>query len=222
MDITKTKLKAILFRHFCPTEMELGEFRLGLLETQQQDEIASHIESCSHCQKAIIQIDEAVSLPLAPEEQADTQHNKTPSPAERIKIFVINLLAPPSDILMPSSLRLALRGQDDEMKTQLFQIGSFMVALSFERDVSQLDKYNLIGDVSVIEEMEREANFHFWKAYLWQEDVLMEVVPLNEGGDFLFAGIQSSNEPYELIISSPTAEIHLQHLQIPGEASKEN
>lgn len=222
MDITETKLKAILFRHFCPTEMELGEFRLGLLETQQQDEIASHIESCPHCQKALVQIGEAVNFPLAPDEQVDTQQNKTPSPAERIKIFVINILSPPPDTLIPSSHHLALRGQDDEMKTQLFQIGSFMIALSFERDVSQLNKYNLIGDVSVIKEMEREANFHLWKAYLWQEDVLVAVVPLNEGGDFFFAEIQSSNEPYELIISSSTAEIHLQHLHIQGGASEDN
>lgn len=215
-DPTEKKLKAILFRRFCPTELELGEFELELLDKPRQGEIASHIAYCPHCQKDLEQIRQATSLSLIEEQQTDQLPEGTPSLTQRAKVFIVNLLSPPSGALMPSSLQVAVRGQDDEMETQVIQVGTYMVALSLERDTTQLDTYNLIGDISVLEETEESANLADWQAFLWKDDVLLQTVSLQDASDFVFTGIRTSDRPYELIISGPTAEIHLQGLQIPG------
>jgi hypothetical protein len=215
-DPTEKKLKAILFRRFCPTELELGEFELELLDKPRQDEIASHIANCPHCQKDLEQIRQATSLSLIEEQQTDQLPEGTPSLTQRAKVFVVNLLSPPPGALMPSSLQVAVRGQDDEMETQVIQAGTYMVALSLERDTMQLDTYNLIGDISVLEETGESANLADWQAFLWQDDVLLQTVSLQDASDFVFTGIRTSDRPYELIISGPAAEIHLQGLQIPG------
>jgi len=37
------KLKSILFRSDCPSNMDLGEYELGILDPPRRDEIASHL-----------------------------------------------------------------------------------------------------------------------------------------------------------------------------------
>jgi hypothetical protein len=211
-DPTEKKLKAVLFRRFCPTELELGEFELDLLEKSRRDDIATHVEYCPHCRQDLIQISKAITLPLAQEGQGQ-RLDQLPVLAERAKIFVIDLLSPPPGVLTPAFPQGAVRGPDSEMETQVIQVGSYLVALSMERDPAQLDKYNLVGDISIMEEIDETSA---WQAYLWQDGDLFETVSLQDANDFVFMGVPSSDKPYELIISSPTVEIHLQQLHIPG------
>ncbi len=221
MEPTEKKLKAILFRFFCPTQMELGEFELELLEGPQHEEIASHVDSCPHCQKDLIQIRKTINLPFVQKAEPIIHPEQTSSLADQVKVFVVNLFSPSPDVLIGPSLQPALRGQDDEMKTQVVHIGSFIVSLSFERDLSQLGRYHLVGDVSADEGLDEPIGFYNWKAYLWQAGVLVQTVALDEEGDFTFEGISLEDKPYNLIIGDSAVEIHLQHLQFPDSSGEE-
>lgn len=221
-DPTEKKLNELLFRRFCPTELELGEFELRLLDNQRQDEIASHLAYCPHCQKDLVQIKKATSISLIEEDQIDRSHESLPTLAQRVRVFVIDLLSPAPGALLPAAPQLAVRGQGDELDTQIIRAGSYMVALSLERDVTQLDKYNLIGDISAMEDSQEGDDFYIWQAHLWHDNLLLQTVSLQDASDFVFTGIPTSDKPYELIISSPTAEIHLQGLHIPGGITKQD
>jgi hypothetical protein len=212
-DPTEKKLKAILFRYLCPTALELGESELGILEQPRQAEIAAHVEFCPHCQQDLVQIRRAMSLPLADEDQRNQISDQLSRLSQRVKIYVIDLLKPPSGTLLPAPLQVAVRGQGEEMETRVYQLDSYIVALSIERDRTQLGKYNLVGDISALEAMEATGA---WQAHLWQGGALRQTVSLQDAGDFVFMGVPASDQAYELIISGPTAEIHLQELQVPG------
>jgi hypothetical protein len=218
-DPTEKKLKAILFRLLCPTALELGEFELGILEKPRQDEIASHVETCPHCQQDLVQIGRAMSMPLAGEEHRSQLSEQVSRLSQRLKIFVIDLLSPPPGAVLPSPPQLAVRGQSEEMETQVYQVDSYMIAVSIERDSTQLGKYNLVGDISAMEEME---DVDAWQAHLWQGGVQLQTVSLQDAGDFVFMGVPSSDQPYELIITSPTIEVHLQQLHIPGRTANQD
>lgn len=209
MDPIEKKLKAALFRHLCPTQMELGEYELDLLEPRRRQEIASHIAVCVHCSGDLAQIREFLTL----DDPQPHRRPETPSLMERARIFVVNLLSPPSDVLVPATVQLALRGEEDEMKTVTYRVGPYLVALSFQKDPTQLDSHYLLGDVHPVDE--DEPDWQDWHAHLWRSDTPVASVALDRDGQFSFSDLLVTDVPYELILSGPETEIYLQNLRLP-------
>lgn len=209
MDPTERKLKEILFRHFCPTQMDLGEYDLGLLDAPRRDQVASHLQDCVHCQQDLVQI----RTFLTQDGPARAPDSVTPSLRERVKVFVVNLLSPPPNVLVSSTFQPALRGQENEMHTQVYQVGPYLVALSFQKNATRLDHAYLLGDISPVDE--GGVEFQAWKAHLWQSDSPVATVPLDADGHFTFGSLPITDTPYELILSGPDGEIHLQNLHRP-------
>ena len=45
------KLTAKLYRAFCPSPTELGEYHLGIAGDEQAREIRQHLKTCPHCRE---------------------------------------------------------------------------------------------------------------------------------------------------------------------------
>jgi hypothetical protein len=216
MDPIEKELKAILFRHLCPTQMELGDYVLDLLDPGRRQEIAFHIAECVHCPGDLVQIREFLTL----QEPQPNELPETPSLVERARIFVVNLLSPPPEVLAPATLQPALRGEEGEMQTETYHFGPYLVALSLQKDPTQLDSFYLLGDVLPVDE--DDWDFRDWQAHLFRSDVPVATVALDREGHFSFDDLLIADVPYELILSGPDTEIYLQNLQPPYTEAKDD
>ncbi|MDX1417600.1 MAG: hypothetical protein R3293_25580 [Candidatus Promineifilaceae bacterium] len=213
MDLIETILKATLYRYDCPSNMELGEFELGLLETTERgDEIAAHAAKCPHCLADLSQIRQYMALPLVDNFLADSAQEKKTPLLEKAKVVIIDLLSPPRDFQMNKQLQPALRGSQGDMETHVFQVESYVIALSAVKDISAWQKQQIIGDISAI--VDNDENFQRWSAYLWRDGKLLATTAINRDSHFVFDSVQFANRPHELILSGPKVEIHLQNLQM--------
>lgn len=213
-DFLEEKMKAKLYRHLCPPQLTLGEYQLKLLSSKQETAVANHLKLCQACQDDLAAIESALAQPLAQEQpQADIQG--TQSALQKAKLFVINLLQPPTDVLIKPTWQPALRGEDEELHTQLYQIAGFILAISIQKDLSQLGKQTVFGDVSQEDAVADVYDFSQWRAFLWQNDILLATLSLGEDGYFSFGSLTLNEQPLTLIINGPEVEIHLQQLQLP-------
>ena len=213
MDTIEKILKKVLFRHLCPTPIELGEYELGLLDAPRHEQIHSHIGHCVHCRQDLVRMLKFMAMPLVQKNGRGNLTAETPSLAERAKIFVVNLLSPPPNILVSPTLEPAWRGEKDDMQTQVYHIGSYLVALSYQRDPTRLNKHYLLGDISLVDE--DTVTFEEWQAHLWRANRLLATIALDIDGHFNFIGSTIDDAVYELILSGPEAEIHLENLLVP-------
>lgn len=193
--------------------MELGEFEMGLLaDTKRGVEVAAHTTDCPHCLADLAQIRQYMALPLVDGSFAESiTETKTPF-FENVKVFLIDLLSPPRDFQVNLQLQPALRGSQGDMETQVFQVASYVIALSAVRNLSAWQKQQIIGDISPV--VAGEENFQKWSAYLWRDGQLLATTPVSPDSHFVFDNIQFANRPHELILSGPKVEIHLQNLQM--------
>jgi len=213
MDLIETKLKSTLYRVDCPTDMELGEFELGLLDASNRAAaIATHSKSCPHCLAELVQIRHYMELPLVGDQfLSPTQEITTPF-LERVKIVVVDLLSPTNDSLLNPEMLPAMRGAQGDMETRVFQVESYIIALSAVKNAAVWPRQQIIGDISPLDE--GNENFQNWSAYLWRDGKLLATTPVSRDSHFTFNDIQFANKPHELILSGPRVEIHLQNLHM--------
>ena len=213
MDLFAKELKSTLYRLDCPSAMELGEFEMGFLEaTGRGEEIAVHSAACPRCLADLTQIRQYMALPLVNGHLVrTTQEEKTPF-LEKLRVIIVDLLAPPQDLYVHSRLQPAMRGAQEDMETNVFQVGSYIIALSAVKNLSAWQKQQIVGDISPV--TDADEKFHHWSAFLWREGKLLATTPVNRDSHFIFDDIQFANKPHELILSGPKVEIHLQNLHM--------
>ena len=197
------RLTARLYRVTCPSPVELGEYHVGVLPRAQAAAVARHLAECPHCTREVAQLkDYLAGLATAME----------PSPLERIKARARVLVAR----LVNGGLEAGLLGQPalapayagvrgEEREPTLYQADDIQVAIEIQEDAEQPDRRVLLGLVIGAEPSRVEA-------HLWQADQRVAVVPVDELGNFVIPDLAPGS--YELILSGPEIEIHIQELQV--------
>lgn len=194
MENIEKRLAAQLYRVTCPTTTELGEFHLHLMAGSQADTIRQHLRSCPHCQAELTQL-QTYLTDLTP----DVEH----SLSERIQIWIARLI--PAGTMGGGTPQpaLALRGQDNG--PLMYEAGDAQLTLEVQDDPEKTGFRTILGLLIGVETAEATA-------HLWQEAQKVAQVPVDEFGNFAFAGL--SPGAYELIVSGPDFEIHLQELAV--------
>jgi hypothetical protein len=194
MENIEKRLAAQLYRVTCPTTTELGDYHLHLMTGSQKDAVQHHVKSCPHCQAELSQL-QAYLTDLAP----DVEHNLS----ERIQIWIARLI--PAGTMGGGALQpaLALRGQDTG--PLMYEAGDAQLTLEVQDDPQKTGARTILGLLIGVEPIETAA-------HLWQDAQKVAEVPVDEFGNFVIVGLATG--AYELIVSGPDFEIHLQELAV--------
>lgn len=208
------KLKSILFRSDCPSNMDLGEYELGILDPPRRDEIASHLVACPYCQFDLQEIRQFMAVPaVGVEARLANAEEKMPL-LERIKVIIVNLTTPPESLYGSGAMQPVFRGAEADT-TQVVEADEYLVSLSTVGENGSGPVQQIIGDIMpLVDDIDDQDGFGTWTADLWRSGQLLASTTVAADSHFTFEGIQTDNKAYELILSGPSVEIHLQNLHI--------
>ncbi|MCB9420732.1 MAG: carboxypeptidase regulatory-like domain-containing protein [Ardenticatenaceae bacterium] len=194
MEDIEKRLAAQLYRVTCPTPTELGEYHLHLISGTQADTIRQHLHICPHCQAELSQL-QAYLTDLTPDVER--------SLSERVQIWIARLI--PAGTMGGGALQpaLALRGQDDG--PLMYEAGAAQLTLEVQDDPEKVGARAVLGLLIGVETVETVA-------HLWQNAQKTAQIPVDEIGNFTFTGLAPGR--YELIVSGPDFEIHVQELVV--------
>jgi len=197
------RLTAELYRLTCPSPEELGEYHLGILPRDRAAAVACHLAECPHCTREVTQLKDYLTQ-LAPTLEL--------GPLERIKeqvwVLVARLVSggPGDRLLKQPALAPAhagIRGEEDG--PCIYQADDVQTVIEVQDDAERPDRKGIFGLVTGMDTGEMQA-------HLWQADQRVAVVPVDELGNFVIPNLAPGS--YELILSSPEVEIHIQDLQV--------
>jgi hypothetical protein len=200
----QSRLTSELYRLACPSTVELGEYHLGVLPPEQAEAVAQHVAECPHCSRELAQL-EGYLAELAPALE--------PGPLERageqIRVLIARLLdrnsgRGPFGQPAVAPAYAGLRG--DEEEPLIYQAEDVQVVIQIQQDVERPERKTILGlVVGLGENQELEA-------HLWQAGQRITVAAVDELGNFVMSDVVSGS--YELILSGPEVEIHVQALEI--------
>lgn len=193
----QNRLTAGLYRMACPTTEELGEYHLGALSPDRAAAVARHLTECPHCPREVAQLKEYLAE-LASEVEF--------SPLERVRVLVAQLVfgeEGAAGVGRPAPAYAGVRGEEEG--PLLYRAADAQIALEVQDDAARRDRKLLLGLVTGLETRELEA-------HLWRGDERIITVPVDELGNFVIAGLVPGR--YELILSGPAVEIHIQDLDV--------
>ncbi len=188
-------LKAALYRITCPDSATLGNFHLGLLPEDAATKISAHLTGCPHCTREVEQLEAFL---------AETAVSLQPSTTERIRVWIAKRL--PAGGPGRSALgtpAFATRGGDSG--PLMYEAGDAQLSLEVQDDPEHPGRKAILGLVLGIDTEAVEAR-------LSQNDQIVRAETLDTVGNFTFTDLPSGE--YELTVSGPTIEIHLQELII--------
>lgn len=183
-------LKAAFYRITCPDSATLGNYHLGLLSDEVAAPIVDHLAICPHCTQEIAQLEAFL---------AETAVSLQPSTKERIKVWVAKRLpssGSPRDAL--GTPAFALRGGDTG--PMMFEAGDAQLSLEVQEDPEHPGRKSILGLVLGIETDDVRAT-------LFQGDVVITAVSLDDLGNFTIANVQAGQ--YALILTGSDIEIHI-------------
>lgn len=199
------RLTAWLYRLTCPSALDLGEYHLGLLSSEQARAVREHLRECPHCSREVAQLESYLSA-LAP----SLEPNPLGQALDRVQVWVARLIggsAPRAPALAPAMA--GLRGQEQAPLT--YQAGDLQVLIEIQQDPDQPAHNVILGLIVGLGESQR------LEAGLWHGGQRVMTVPVDELGNFVLPRVPPAI--YELILSGPTTEIHIQELHVGGGAT---
>jgi len=189
----ESKLSAMLYRALCPSTTELGEYRFGMLENEQNKSIQEHINNCPHCRRELIQLDSYL---------AEVSPDLDFSLADRINIWIARLI-PEQSFGTLAPLANGLRGESGQQR--VYQAGDAQLTFDVQADPGQPDRKTLIGLITGVET--NGINVRLWQ----KQDFVVET-EVDELGNFIISGLEIGS--YRLILSGTNFEIHVEELEI--------
>lgn len=191
----EAKITHAVYRITCPDSDELGEFYLELLPAARRHQISQHLVDCPHCMGELAQLESFMS-DLAPELEY--------SLADRLKIWVAKLLKPDKgDTAIGGTLVWAQRGEASG--PLMYEAGDTQLTVEIQDDTQQPGQKSLVGLVLGVDTTA-------WQVHLWQNDRLLDAIPLDNLGNFIIDKL--SPGAYKLILSGPGNEIHVPDLHV--------
>ena len=196
------QLTARLYRFDCPSPAELGEYHFGVLPPDQAATVAEHLAACPHCTGEVAQLESYLAdlrpdLELGPLEQARA----------RVRILVARVVDAGTSVTVlgqPAPAFAGLRG--DESEPFIYEADGVQVVIEIHQDPEQADRSSILGLIIGTEDPED------LEAHLWQAAQRVKRAQVDELGNFAIPGLSPGS--YELILSGPGMEIHVQSLEI--------
>lgn len=197
------RLSERLFRATCPSSLELGEYRLGLLRSAQAAEIARHLNDCPHCAAELAQWDQFA----AQEPQVD----RLAPIKQQVQVLVARLVSggrsmgalfAPQPVLAPAFA--GLRGGNEE--PLVYEAGDVQLTIEVETNAAQPGQFSLVGLVLGL------AEPGLARINLWRDDRPLAEIAVDDLGNFTIPGLTAAR--YELILTAPDSEIHVQDLTV--------
>jgi len=198
----ENRLSAALYRVTCPDSAELGEYRLGITPNARAAFIDRHLRECPHCNREMVQLDSFM---------AQVKSDLDYSTAERIKIWIARRVPDSKAGLGSPAPAFSLRGGvgddgDDEAgpdRSLVFEAGDAQLMIEIQDDPGDGGRKILIGLVIGIDLVDLEA-------HLWLDGRRVATAEIDDLGNFAIANLEAGR--YELIVSGPDGEIHVQEL----------
>jgi len=192
-------MTARLYRLSCPSTIELGEYHLGMLPDVQREAVRHHLDTCPHCSSEVAQLKSYLS-----ELTSDLEF----SPLEKVKVLIAQLVSDmrPGDLSAPFSLAPVPAGLRGEQEGPLFyRAGDAQVTLEIQEDPQTPGSRTLVGLLIGID----PAGF---QAHLWHGTERLAISGVDELGNFSVPDLEPGE--YQLILSGPKTEIHIQSLHL--------
>jgi hypothetical protein len=183
--------------------MELGEYRLDMLARHRTESVRQHLTACPYCTREIAQL-EAYLDDLAP----DLEVGLIEQIKERTRIVIARLIGQgggngPLGVPALAPAHAGLRGREENV--HLYQAEEMSVAIEIRDDAAQPGRKAILG-------LAMGPEPPGGLAFLWQTQRRITVVPVDDLGNFVIPNLDAGS--YELILSGPMVEIHIQELQI--------
>ena len=196
-------LMARLYRVACPPPVELGEYYLDLLPRDQAAAVAQHLLDCPHCARELAQLKGYLAELATAEEPGPVERIE-----ERVRVLVARLLTGGMDAglvgrpdLAPASV--GVRGKEGE--PYFYQADEVQVAIEVQDDANRPGRKVVLG--LVIGTEPGGLDVHLWRAAR-----PVATVAVDELGNFCIADLAPGS--YELILSGPEIEIHIQEVRV--------
>lgn len=191
------RLTAELYRIACPSPEELGEYQLKVLPRDHAAAVAGHLDGCPHCSREIAQLQDYLGE-LAPDLEF--------SPLERVKVLVAQLVGGGEGWGRSPALAPAYAGlRGAEAGPRLYQAGEAQIAIEIQDDAQNPGRKMVLGLITGIDTRDLVGR-------LWQAGQLVAEVPVDELGNLIIANLAPAS--FELILSGPGLEIHIQDLDV--------
>ena len=181
----------LLYRADCPPSLELGEYRLGLLDKPHQTALATHLSECPHCSEELARLDGYLAG-LQPQEVA--ARGLTERLADGVRVLIAELLGGPRHVL-------TVRGNAEaEFGPILYSAGEIQIALDPQPDPEQPNAQSLLGLIT-------GADTAGWQAHLWRSNQQLATTPIDDTGSFNFDQLTSGD--YQIIANGNGVEVHV-------------
>jgi hypothetical protein len=193
----ENRLTAALYRVTCPESVELGEYRLGITAGPRLAFIEQHLQECPYCRQELSQLETFM---------ARVEPDLDYSTAERIRIWIARRVPEFTAGAGTPAPAFAFRGDQDEGdgdRSLVFEAGDAQLMIEIQDEPGEPDRKTIIGLVVGIDPAGVEAR-------LWQDGRPVAMTTVDELGSFSFSKLGGGR--YELILSGPGTEIHVQEL----------
>lgn len=195
--VVQKNMRRRLYRHSCPSPMELGEYHLELLPPPQKMVVTQHLRECPVCRREVAQLEKFMQEP-------------TPQPdiIQSVRVLVAKLISGKGVIQDQTGLSLSpvsvdLRGDEDE--PFIYQAGNVKIVIDVQDDVEQIGNKVLLGLVTGLESKE-------FIVQVSKEGETIATASVDEIGNFIISHLIPDN--YQVILKGQEVEIHIQSLSI--------
>jgi hypothetical protein len=191
-------LRSRLFRQLCPESSELGELQLGLLPQGRVQAVEEHLTACPHCTRELA----ALSGYLA--ELAPTlERSLVEQVVEKVKVLVARLVQGGQTGMAFAPVAAGIRGGDSG--PLIYEAGDVQIVLDLQDDSGGPDQRTLLGLLTGMAPDDV-------RAHLYREGQLVTTTEVDDLGNFVLSDLDPAS--YELIVSGPDLEVHIQTLDI--------
>lgn len=194
------RLTTRLYRVTCPPTVELGEYHLGLLPSEQAASVAQHLAECPRCSHEVAQLEDYLDE-LAPALE--------PSPLvemkERVKVFVARLVQGGQETQSPlTPAPVGVRGEAAGL--YIYQAGDVEITIEVQDDAEHPGHKVILGLITGLQDAQA------LEVHVWRGDERVTTEAVDDLGNFIVPNLPPTD--YELILSTPETEIHIQDLAV--------
>jgi anti-sigma factor RsiW len=192
-----------LFRAACPSALELGEYRLGILPAATSAHLQQHLASCHYCAQELLQLASFMDGPdpyLRPDSLAAIKQS--------IHVLVARLASRPqfSGLTGQPAFYPSLAGLRGEAAGPLtYEAGDAQIILDIQNDQQHTDRKSIVG--LLIGGDDQNVQVH-----LWHDEQRIVSTAVDTFGNFSIDGLAPG--AYELFLTGEHSEIHIQDLHV--------
>jgi hypothetical protein len=189
-----------MYRITCPDPLELGEYHLGVLSQDRSAAVAEHLAECPHCRHEIAQLTDYLA-----ELEPSPRHDPVNQAMDTIRVIVARLVS--GGALGQPALSPAFASvRGGEQGPLIYEAGEVQTMIEIQEDANRPDHRTILG-LAIGLDVPQETTAH-----LWATEQCLATVPVDELGNFVLPNVVRGH--YELMLSGPKTEIHIQDLAI--------